>query len=66
MPFRFSPSPYMPEAPVQHQDTVKMNLVRVKIQNILNAVGGKESNVGYPTEYWFLQNLLRFYLRQPL
>lgn len=43
-----------------------MNLVRIKIQTILNNAKGLESNIAYPAEYWYLQNLLRFYERQPL
>jgi hypothetical protein len=61
-PFKLDPL-YPPPPLPEVYESVKHSLLRVKIQNILISFGGRESNIPYTNEYWFLQNQLKAFDR---
>jgi hypothetical protein len=50
--------------PRDAQLDVKIGIIRGQLASILAAAGGLESNVQYPSPYWFLMNQLKSLTRQ--
>lgn len=52
-------SPKAPPSGTPGQIQAKLSATRNQIRSILNSFGGRETNIPFTNDYWFLQNVAR-------